>query len=95
MPAQPFPHQLDLAIPLPTPHLAMVAVQALAVDQDLNADQVQTVYTADGSCLCVSLTAANVRILRTATNAMFDMLLMVTHTMADFADELPAAVATA
>ncbi|KAJ1973447.1 hypothetical protein H4R34_005071 [Dimargaris verticillata] len=95
MPAQPFPHRLDLAIPLPTPQLATVAAQALAVDQDLNADQVQTVYTADGSCLCVSLSAANVRILRIATNAMFDMLLMVTNTMADFADESPTAVAAA
>ncbi|KAJ1917504.1 hypothetical protein IWQ60_007763 [Tieghemiomyces parasiticus] len=78
------PHKLQLAIPFPDAKAATTAAEVLCVDREVSAHQIQTTFATEAHTLQVTFAAANLRILRIATNSFFDMLTMVTRTMEAF-----------
>ncbi|KAA8894458.1 transcription factor Pcc1-domain-containing protein [Sphaerosporella brunnea] len=68
-----FPHSLTISVPLPTPRLATTLMRSLAVDQELS-PLVHRDFHAHGSTLVVSYKATTARMLRVATNGVFESL---------------------
>ncbi|GAB5587263.1 hypothetical protein Unana1_02163 [Umbelopsis nana] len=77
-------HSLHLEIPFPTPRLAGVAQQALAVDKELKVDQVKRTISAEGPVLKVDFDCSSAKMLRVSTTSFFEFLTMVTNTMEQF-----------
>ncbi|OZJ07009.1 hypothetical protein BZG36_00201 [Bifiguratus adelaidae] len=77
-------HGMHLVIPFPNERLATIAKQALAVDKELRADQVERTLSVDGSRLIADYQATTPRVLRVSVNAFMEMLVMVTRTMDAF-----------
>ncbi|KAI5793174.1 transcription factor Pcc1-domain-containing protein [Geopyxis carbonaria] len=74
-----FPHSLTITLPLPTPRLATIIQRSLAVDKELSALVVRD-FVADGCTLEIRYKATTARMLRVATNGVFESLRVVLQT---------------
>ncbi|KAG0635877.1 transcription factor Pcc1-domain-containing protein [Tuber brumale] len=70
-----YPHSLTISLPLPSHHLADTVQRALSVDREIS-PFVQRTYTStpDSPILQIHYKATTARMLRVATNGMFESL---------------------
>ncbi|AEY97973.1 FAFR289Wp [Eremothecium gossypii FDAG1] len=77
-------HTLHLHVPFESARLADIAARALAPDPLLRPEELSVSFASDGASLDIKLAAIDARVLRVATNSIFEALKTVVET----ADEL-------
>ncbi|XP_064394332.1 EKC/KEOPS complex subunit LAGE3-like [Halichondria panicea] len=78
------PLVLELSVPFQSQFEAEVAHNTLVVDPEPPRSEVIKSFRVDGAILHITLQAREARMLRVATGAFFDLLILVTNTIEQF-----------
>ena len=79
-----FAYNLELNVPFPTERYAEIAYNTLRVDKEPNRGGCKKTISVNKCVLTIALEAKEARVLRMASNSIFDHLALVTETMDRF-----------
>jgi hypothetical protein len=82
--ASAFPCRADVRVCYESAEHAKIARDTLAVDEEIQPTKIQRSYSIQGGALTIHFAAVEVRLLRVALSSIFDMLQVISNTLAEF-----------